>query len=189
MNPLFETAVEVQAFIEGRGWRFAFIGGIAVLRWGEPIATQDVDVALLTGFGHEKTYVDALLARFASRVPDPTGFALRNRVLLLKGSNGVAIDVSLAAIPFEEQMVARSTAHTFSPGVDLRTCGAEDLVVLKAFAGRSKDWAAVETIVARHGAVLDWTWIESHLRPLCELKEDRQSVDRLLRLRSERPGD
>jgi hypothetical protein len=47
------AAGEVQSFCQQHGWRFCFIGGVAVQRWGEPRLTQDVDLTLLTGFGKE----------------------------------------------------------------------------------------------------------------------------------------
>ncbi|MDB6036927.1 MAG: hypothetical protein JWM99_768 [Verrucomicrobiales bacterium] len=48
---VLRAAVEVQAFCEEQQWRFCFIGGISVQRWGSPRVTQDVDLTLLTGFG------------------------------------------------------------------------------------------------------------------------------------------
>lgn len=48
------AAGEVQSYCRGRGWRFCFIGGVALQRWGEPRLTQDVDLTLLTGFGDEE---------------------------------------------------------------------------------------------------------------------------------------
>ena len=49
MNPILETALEVQLFCRSRRWRFCFIGAIAVQRWGEPRLTQDVDLTVLSG--------------------------------------------------------------------------------------------------------------------------------------------
>jgi hypothetical protein len=65
-NPLFQAATDVQGFCAERGWQCAIIGGLAVQRWGEPRQTRDVDVALLTGFGSEASFVDALLERYAA---------------------------------------------------------------------------------------------------------------------------
>ncbi len=33
------AAGEIQAFCQKQGWRFCFIGGVAVQRWGEPRLT------------------------------------------------------------------------------------------------------------------------------------------------------
>jgi hypothetical protein len=53
----------------------------------------------------------------------------------------------------------------------LVTCSAEDLIVMKAFAARPKDWLDVEGIIVRQTGGLDWAYVERHLRPLAELKE------------------
>ena len=97
MNPLFAAALELQSFIEARQWRFCFIGGLAVQRWGEPRLTLDVDCTLLTGFGQEARYVDELLAAYAGRVDSPREFALAHRVLLLYGSSRVSDSFALPA--------------------------------------------------------------------------------------------
>ena len=55
------AAGDVQRYCQQQDWRFCFIGGVAVQRWGEPRLTQDVDLTLLTGFGDEEKFVDALL--------------------------------------------------------------------------------------------------------------------------------
>ena len=43
----------------GRGWRFCFIGGLAVQKWSEPRVTDDVDLTLFTGLGTEAPFIDA----------------------------------------------------------------------------------------------------------------------------------
>ena len=185
MNPLFKTALEIQQFLEDRDWAFCFFGGLAVARWGQPRTTQDVDLTLLTGFGREKTYIDEMLAHFDGRLPDAGPFALDSRVLLLKASNGVPVDISLGGIAFERGAVARASRFSFLPGVDLLSCSAEDLVVFKAFAARATDWADVEGILVRQRGKLDWAYIQEQLAPLCELKEAPDILDRLGQLRAE----
>lgn len=59
MKALVLQASEVQAFCFARQWRFCFIGGLALQRWGEARLTRDVDLTLLTGFGEEESYLDA----------------------------------------------------------------------------------------------------------------------------------
>lgn len=129
MNGLFTAAMQVQRFCQDRRWRFCLIGGIAVLRWGEPRQTRDVDLTLLTGFGAEAPYVDGLLAAFDARLPDARRFALDNRVVLLRSPGGVGIDVALGALPFEERAVADASDWRVDDQTVLRTCSAEDLVV------------------------------------------------------------
>lgn len=73
----------------------------------------------------------------------------------------------------------------FYPGMVLRTCSAEDLIVMKAFAGRDHDWGDVKGIIARQGRALKWPLIFAELGPLCELKEAPEIVTHLQRVRDE----
>ena len=88
-----------------------------------------------------------------ARIDDARRFALRNRVLLLKSVESVGIDISLAALPFEEEVIARASLFGFAPGLDIRTCSAEDLIVLKLFASRPLDIRDAEGVVIRHAFV------------------------------------
>ncbi len=179
MNPIFAAALEVQNLCRARAWPFCFIGGLAVQRWGEPRLTQDVDLTILTGFGREQEFVDPLLELLASRLPDARDFALRNRVLLVKSAGGIPIDIALGALPFEQRLVARASSWVVAEDVDLRTCGAEDLIVMKAFANRDRDWADIEGILQRCVGRLDEGLVWKEILPLLELKGERAAEGRL----------
>jgi len=64
----------------------------------------------------------------------------------------------------------------------MSTCSAEDLVILKVFAGRAQDWLDVEGIIVRQGAALARYLILEDARPLLDLKEDTTAEPRLLEL-------
>ena len=89
MNDMFAAAKEVCNFMQECQWGFCIIGGLAVIRWGEPRLTQDADLTLLTGFGEEEQYARKLLNHFEGRLKNALEFALTNRVLLIRASNGV----------------------------------------------------------------------------------------------------
>ena len=179
MNSLFKAGLEIQSFLQSKNWSFCFIGALAVIRWGEVRITQDIDLCLLTGFGNEEKYINGILAEFESRIPNPSQFALKNRVLLVSASNGVSVDISLSGLSFEEQMVGRATPFSFSPECFLITCLAEDLIVLKAFADRAKDWIDVEGIIVRQELSIDFDYVIEQLTPLCELKEEPEILIKL----------
>ena len=184
MRDLFLLATEIQSFCRDRGWKFCFIGGLALQRWGEPRLTGDVDLTILTGFGQETAYIDELCGTYAGRIADAAEFAQCHRVLLLQSARGIPIDISLGALPFEERVIARASSYRFLADARLRTCSGEDLVVLKAFADRPRDWADLEGILIRTGSRLDWPTIEAELQPLCEAKEAPHVLPRLSALRS-----
>lgn len=188
MNPLLAAAAEIQELCDAEGWPFCFIGGLAVLRWGEPRVTRDVDLTIVTGFGGEAPVVHATLDRFVSRVDDPAAFAHANRVLLLRASNGIPIDVALGGLPFEERATQRASVYPFDEEAQLRTCSAEDLVVMKVFAGRDGDWADVAGIAARRGARLDAQLVQQELTPLLEAIGASDRADRLWALLDDARG-
>jgi hypothetical protein len=179
---LVEQAVELQRFLDERQWQSCIIGGLAVMRWGEPRFTQDVDVSLFTGFGDEAAFAQALLERFDARISDAVGFAVANRVVLLRGPSGIPLDVALSGFPFEEEMISRATPYEYLPGLVLRTVSAEDLIVLKAFANRDRDWVDIAGIATRQLA-LEWSATFARLAPLVELKGQPEITGRLEVLR------
>lgn len=185
MLEVIRAASELQCLCDQEGWRCCLIGGLALQRWGEPRETIDVDLTLLTGFGGEDRFIQRLLRQFEPRIEHAAEFALTHRVLLLRARSGVGLDIALAGLPFEEQVVARATLFTFPTQVLLRTCSAEDLVVMKAFAARAKDWIDVEGIIVRQTGKLDWTYICQQLEPLVELKEAPEILCDLERRRLE----
>ncbi len=90
----------------------------------------------------------------------------------------------MGGLPFEQLVVERASPFEFLPDIVLVTCSAEDLVVLKSFADRPRDWVDVESVIGRQPSVLDWAYIERSLSPLAELKESPEILVRLRRLRS-----
>ena len=122
MVDLVQEALRLQDFLQGRDWRFCFIGGLAVQHWGEPRLTRDLDVSLFVGFHNEAAFVDELLRRYAARMQDARTFALSRRVLLLRSAGGIGIDISLAALPYEEGAIRRSVLIEMLPGALIRLC-------------------------------------------------------------------
>jgi hypothetical protein len=180
---LFDEARALQDFCDLHHWRSCLIGGIAVQRWSEARVTRDIDLTLLTGFGGEMPFVEVLLSKYKSRIADAAEFAARSRVLLLKSDSGIGIDISLGALPFEDLVIQRATPFEFSPGLELRTCSAEDLMVMKLFAGRPIDVRDTEGIAVRYAETLDWRYVEEHLTPLAEAKGDLEIMKQFVRIR------
>jgi hypothetical protein len=184
VTPLFKAALDLQNFLHTSDERFCVIGGIAVLRWGQPRFTRDVDVTILTGWGGEDRVIDLVLsASYNGRISEAAEFARRNRVLLIESQEQIPIDIALGALPFEERMIERATLFEFERGCELLTCSAEDLLVQKLFAMRSRDIADAEGIVARQRNHLDWSYITQSLLPLTEGDRLEEVSEMLRRLR------
>lgn len=183
MTRLVKLAAEVQTYLDSQSWQNCLIGGLVMQRWGEMRLTKDVDLTLLTGFGGEEQFVDSLLGKYQGRRADAREFALRYRVVLLQSEDGIGIDISLGALPYEECLMRRASWFDYLDDVRLRTCSAEDFVVLKAFANREQDWLDLESVLVRQGERLDWALVHRELPPLCELKDAPDIPERLERTR------
>jgi predicted nucleotidyltransferase len=180
MLELFSLAKEIQTQLDNFKYKFCFIGGIALQAWGENRVTQDVDVSLFTGFQNEAEKVDKLLQLFPARISDARNFALNtSRVLLLKSSSNIGIDVSLAGMPFELDIIERSVEFTFIDDIRLRICNANDLILMKAFAGRDKDYMDIKGVVVKQNKLIDEDFILEQLSALAELKDEPELVLKL----------
>ena len=183
MNEIYEAALYAQNVFVDQGWKSCVIDGLAVIRWGDPRTTQDADFSLLTGFGDEERFIDVLSREFHEREPDEAEFARRFRVYRGYAPNGAALDIALAGIPFEARMIDRASAYEFTPDCRLITCSAEDLIVLKAFAGRDQDWADVANVMSCQWGQLGWNVIDSELEEVCEIAENMTAVPKLSTLK------
>lgn len=183
---LVQAAVRLQTIWKKEAFEFCFIGGLAVQHWGEPRQTGDVDAAIWTQFGNEQPIVDRLLKHLSPRIEGAAGFAMVNRVLLVQEPGGIDTDISLAAFPFERELIDRSQMIVVLEGQPaIRLCGPSDLVVLKAFANRPRDWQDIRGILLRSPALLDWGLIETAITVLANLKEEPEILLRLDQVRTE----
>jgi hypothetical protein len=181
MNKLLEAAAELCAFMTEREWKFCIIGGLAVQRWGEPRSTLDADFTLLTGWGDEERYVREILEHFESRIPGDFAFFIAQRIVLVRASNGIDIDIALGALPFEEIMIDRAVMVEFSPGLSMPCCSAEDLFIMKMFAGRTRDWLDAEG-VAKRQLTMRTDYVLEYVREFSELKESPEMLERARQL-------
>lgn len=185
MNELFRAARDVDALIARLQLPHCVIGGLAVTRWGRARATQDVDFSVFVDLGQERDICEQMLAELRPRIDDAVRFAVTNRVLLAETAAGVPIDIGLAAFPFEEEIISRATDFEFDKDVVIATVSAEDLIVLKAIAGRGHDWGDIESIIVRQADRLDWELITGQLASLADLLPEVDLMSRLNRMRDD----
>src|ERR1700693_1428716 len=91
------AAWEVQQKLSRAGFRFCFIGGLALQRWGEPRYTQDVDLTLLCPFGEELAMGRRLAEFFQPRFDGAIEFTTESRVFLAQSTDGTPIDIAFGA--------------------------------------------------------------------------------------------
>lgn len=160
------------------------IGGVAASILGRPRATHDVDALVLANDARDLLRT-AVMHGFAARVADATDFAAKSRVLLLRHeATGIHVDVTMAGLPFEEEVIRRAQAQPVRgvpAPIPLPT--PEDLVILKAVAHRPRDLADIEGILDLHpgidkARVRKWV---ADFATLLEMPELRADLERLLK--------
>lgn len=187
INNVLQLAAHLGAYLDRSKLPYCFIGGVAYQRWGEPRQTVDVDGTVFVGFEREEPVIKDLLSQFASRIDNPIEFAIRQRIVLLESPQGIGIDISLGGLDYELRVTERASAWDVPEHGHIRTCCAEDLVTLKAFASRLQDWIDVEKVSIGQGDRLDRGLICQELATLVELKEEPEIMEHLEQLFAKHP--
>lgn len=125
------------------------IGGLAVSQLSRPRLTADIDVLIYLDDDSriQKLIESALSADFSLRINEAEQFARQNRVLLLiHNQTQIHVDVSLGLLPFEREVIERSTRIS-AGDLQLPLPSVEDLIILKAVAHRRIDLQDITTLV------------------------------------------
>lgn len=155
-QPVGDLLAAFSAVMRSRGARWYLFGAQAVIVWGRPRATADVDVTAQVRPSEAPELVSEMEAGgFQVRVPDPREFVARTRVLpFVHRASGLPLDVVLAGPGLEEDFLERAVEVEIG---DLRVpvISPEDLIVAKLLAGRGRDLDDVAGILRERGGSLD----------------------------------
>ena len=178
-NNILHLAVRLGGELARLQLPYCWIGGVAVQRWAAPRQTADVDAMVFAGFGVEQEIARQLLTLGSSRVESPLEFAVQARIVLMADAYGIGIDISLGGLPYEQRILERASDWSVPEHGTIRTCSAEDLVVLKSVANRPQDWIDIKNTIIRQGDKLDRELVVLELAPLVELKDEPEITDQL----------
>lgn len=127
------------------------IGGQAVLLYGEPRTTRDIDITL--GIGLEGlTTILAIINRLGLTPLVQKLESFVNETMVLPAADdttGIRVDFIFSFTPYERQAIARATAVRIGTA-EVRFAALEDVVIHKIFAGREKDLEDVRTILLKN---------------------------------------
>src|SRR5262249_36136819 len=128
---------------------YAIIGGAAIGFLAQPRATQDVDAVTWLDLSETAGFIKSgARYGFLPRISDPIEFALKSRVLLLQhNQTKIDVDISLGALPFEQEMIERAIEFT-TPELTAQVATPEDLIITKAVAHRKRDLLDIDNLVS-----------------------------------------
>lgn len=132
------------------------IGGQAVLLYGDPRLTKDIDITLgidVDGLPKVERIVKALSLK--ALVGDAAQFVKQNLILpVLHEPSGIRIDFIFSFSPYEQQAIMRSRSIKIG-GSSVKFSSPEDTIIQKLVAGRPRDLDDVKSIMRRQTAYDD----------------------------------
>lgn len=147
-SPLINSLRDLTDWLGTENIPYAIIGGVAVAVVAQPRMTQDIDAAISIVPDRLEGFLQTASAyNLAPRINDAADFARRQQVVLLQHQpTGINVDLSLAAIEFDYELIARANTVTIG-SLNLKVATPEDLIITKAVAHRPRDVADIGTIM------------------------------------------
>lgn len=183
-EPLRTTLADTVHFLEARQVAYALIGGLAVSLRGQPRVTADVDLVIAADIGQALALVTALKGTNLKPLFDDVEEVVEQALILplRHRQTNVKIDLALGLSGFEQQAIRRAERLPVA-GSMVAVATAEDLIIMKALAGRAQDEQDLQGLVIAQGDNLDWSYC---LKLAAELEEaiDQPLVAKINKLRS-----
>jgi hypothetical protein len=162
---LFEELLARLASVLSRGnLPYMIIGGQAVLLYGEPRLTKDIDITL--GVNIDRLDELLVIVKELSLTPlpeDVPSFVQETMVLpVLEKSTGIRVDFIFSFTPYEAQAIGRAKKIILA---EQEVCFAslDDLILHKMFAGRPRDLEDVSTLILKNPGI-DVSYIRRWLK-------------------------
>ena len=127
------------------------IGGQAVLVYGEPRLTKDIDITLGLGSNDYKVILDLVKdLKLKVLVEDPGSFVNEFMVLpVLDENSGIKIDFIFSFTLYEQEAIKRSNKIKIREAM-VNFASVEDIIIHKVFAGRARDLEDVKNIILKN---------------------------------------
>jgi len=144
--------------LDARNIQSALIGGLAVSLRGQPRMTADVDLVVLATVDDALRLVRELdTTCFLPLFPGVEEVVATAFILPLRHrQTGIRVDLAIGMSGFEQQAVRRATPVIVG-GVRIQVVSIEDLLVMKALAGRPQDDQDIRGLVTAQRDAIDWS--------------------------------
>jgi hypothetical protein len=159
-----DLLIDLASALNALGIRWYVFGAQAVVVWGRPRLTTDVDVTINLAGRDVADVITALgVHGFRPREEATDAFVATTRVLPLTHlASNLQLDVILAGPGLEEAFLERASVVDIA-GTPIPFISPEDLIVTKLLAGRAKDLEDVRGIIAARSNTLNVEQVENTL--------------------------
>lgn len=183
MENLFRSIQALQQRLNDAGIPSVVIGGLAVGAWGEPRVTRDADLKVLLGREDAERLLTVLAPEYASLLPDPEQALRKQAMVFVQDAAGTRLDLLLADTPYDVLAIQRGRDIEVQPGLAVRLCTPEDLIIYKLISTRLRDREDAAGVIRRQGNKLDDAYVLDWLRQFEIALDDSTLVAEYRRLR------
>jgi predicted nucleotidyltransferase len=151
---------------------YMIIGGQAVLLYGSPRLTRDIDITL--GIDTDKLQpIERLCKELGLKLlpQKPAEFARETKVLPVEEPNlRIRVDFIFSFTPYEAQAMTR-TKEVLMNGYPVKFASCEDVIIHKMVAGRAVDIEDVKNILIKNKDSIDLEYIRRWLLEFGKISE------------------
>lgn len=153
---------------------YMIIGGQAVLLYGSPRLTRDIDITLGVDTEAYENISQICRELHLRKLPrKPKEFALETKVLPTEDPNSkFRVDFIFSNTPYERKAIQRAKRVSLK-GTQVCFASLEDLVIHKLFAGRAVDLEDVKTVLIRNKKKADIRYIRRWLSEFSKRSEKK----------------
>ncbi len=178
---MFENLLErIAQSLKNAGIPYMVIGGQAVLLYGEPRLTKDIDITLGGDLTRLQDVLSAVREMRLTPLVDPAIFTRETMVLPCSDpETGIRVDLIFSFSPYEQLAISRARIVRIGEA-DVCFASLEDLLVHKIVAGRARDLEDARIILLKNPKA-DLAYIRHWLSEFSSLTNEN-CLDRLGRI-------
>lgn len=173
---MFEKLIKkIARQLDKNGIPYIIIGGQAVLLYGTPRLTRDINITLGVDTD-EFLLIENISKKIGLKIlpKDPQSFTRQTNVLPVEETkSGIRVDFIFSWTPYEEQAMKRSEKVVIN-GYPVKFASCEDVIIHKMFAGRAIDIEDVKNILIKNKAKLNREYIKKWLVEFSGLPEQKE---------------
>jgi hypothetical protein len=153
---------------------YMIIGGQAVLLYGEPRLTRDIDITLGVNNDSLDRLLGAVQELFLKPLPEDIEAFVKQTMVLptLDEATGIRVDFIFSDTPYETNAIQRARKIT-TLEQKVNFASPEDLIIHKIFAGRPRDLEDVRTVLLKNPNI-DTAYIRNWLKEFDESSDKKE---------------
>ncbi|MEK7449232.1 MAG: nucleotidyl transferase AbiEii/AbiGii toxin family protein [Planctomycetota bacterium] len=158
-----ELLIKIAQSLTAHHIPYMIIGGQAVLRYGTPRLTKDIDITLGVNTDRLGQIIHIInhlqLKQLRS---DTEEFVKKTMVLPVQDeTSGIRIDFIFSFTPYEQQAIQKAESVRLK-NIEIKFATVEDLIIHKIFSGRPRDIEDIKSVILKHPD-FDQTYVQKWL--------------------------